>query len=363
METRTKLFAVSDIHGNGTLFEKALQDSHFEPNNPTHLLVVCGDLFDRGRENRKVYDILMRIPNKVLILGNHDIALKRILENKRFDKYDIYNGADITIKEFFGNDSVDSNGRITLDQRVADELKSLVDSSVDYFETYKYVFVHGWIPASADADPEFWQREWRSAPLFVWNEFRFAEWYTMYRHRLTLPNKTIVCGHRSAAFGSYFSRKRSKEDTTPFYAKNMIAIDGETVYSGRVNVVVLEDTLLETKEYEMSLNDEYFTAVKDGRKTVELRVRDEKRKALRSGDRITFSKKSDPMQKLFTRVKGCYLYEDFECLTEDFTVDEFGFHGRSKESVVKLANEIYGREKVKKYGALAIKLELLEDNE
>jgi len=351
------LFAVSDIHGNGTLFEKALYNSHFEVNNPDHLLIVCGDLFDRGSENRKVYDILMQIPNKVLISGNHDIALKRILNNKRFEKYDIYNGADTTIKEFFGNDCIDTKGKITTNPQISNELKTLIDSSVDYFETDNYVFVHGWIPTSTDVESEWWQREWRNAPLLVWDECRFSEWYNMYKHKLLLPDKTIVCGHRAASYGVYFDKKRSTKNNAPFYGKNIIAIDADTFYTGKVNVVVLEDTLIESRCHQMTLNDEYFLAVKNNRKTVELRVRDEKREQIRLGDTIVFSKKSDPEQKVMVRVKGCYLYESFESLVDDFTADELGFKGRAKKEIVKLANSIYDHKKTRKYGAFAIKFE------
>lgn len=357
MNNKIKLFAVSDIHGNGTLFEEALNNSHFDINNPNHLLIVCGDIFDRGTENRKVYDILMQIPNKILISGNHDIALKRILKNKCLGEYDIYNGADTTIKEFFGDDCIDGKGRIKTDQKISNELEQLIDSSVDYFETGNYVFVHGWIPTSMDVEPEWWQREWRNAPMFVWNECRFSEWYNMYKHKLLLPNKTIVCGHRSASYGTYFDKRRNPNSNSPFYGENIIAIDADTFYTGKVNVVVLEDTLISSRCHQMTLNDEYFLAVKNNRKTVELRVRDEKRKQVRIGDTIVFSKKSDPEQKVIVRVKGCYLYESFESLVDDFTADELGFKGKPKKDIVKLANSIYDYKKTRKYGAFAIKFE------
>lgn len=360
MENKTTLFAVSDIHGHGTIFEKALEDAGFRTDNPEHLLIICGDFFDRGGENKKVYDLLMQIPNKVLICGNHDVSLKRILKNKRLDQYDIYNGANTTIVEFFGKKSIDANGNIEIDETISNALKRLIDSAVDYFETQNYVFVHGWIPTSDEVEPDIWQSAWRNAPLFVWNEYRFTEWYNMYRYNLLLPNKTIVCGHRSSSYGTYFDKTRSATDCSPFYGKNMIAIDADTAYSGKVNVVVLEDTLIESKSHAMTLNDEHYFAVKDGRKTIELRVHDEKRRRIRSGDRIVFSKKSDTAQKILVCVKGCYLYENFECLVDDFTADELGFQTKSKRSIVKLVNSIYDRSKIRKCGALAIKFEMME---
>ena len=42
--------------------------------------------------------------------------------------------------------------------------------------------------------------------------------------------------------------------------------------------------------YEMKLNDEPFQKIRDGKKTIELRLFDEKRRKLELGDHIIFSK-------------------------------------------------------------------------
>lgn len=78
-----RLFVVSDIHGHYTLMKKALDDAGFDENNDNHVFVSCGDLFDRGVENRKVYDFVRRLKRKVLICGNHDERLLTIMSEKR----------------------------------------------------------------------------------------------------------------------------------------------------------------------------------------------------------------------------------------------------------------------------------------
>ena len=60
------------------------------------------------------------------------------------------------------------------------------------------------------------------------------------------------------------------------------------------------------------------------------------------------------------RVKGCYLYENFESLVYDFSADELGFKGKAKKDIVKLANSIYDYKKIRKYGAFAIKFERMK---
>ena len=58
--------------------------------------------------------------------------------------------------------------------------------------------------------------------------------------------KTIVCGHWHSSWGHCRLEGKCSEfgkdsDFSPFYAEGIIAIDGCTAYSGRVNCIVLED--------------------------------------------------------------------------------------------------------------------------
>ena len=72
-KTLKKIFAVSDIHGCATALRAALDGAGFDPKDPTYLLLVLGDLFDRGEENREVLAYLKGIRNKILIRGNHEV--------------------------------------------------------------------------------------------------------------------------------------------------------------------------------------------------------------------------------------------------------------------------------------------------
>ena len=74
-----KLFVVSDIHGHCTILSEALDRAGFDRRNPDHLLICCGDYFDRGTENMEVLQFLERLPRKILIRGNHEDMLKKLL--------------------------------------------------------------------------------------------------------------------------------------------------------------------------------------------------------------------------------------------------------------------------------------------
>lgn len=236
-----RLFVVSDIHGHYTQLKEALDAAGFDEKNGAHLLICCGDLFDRGRENRRVYDYVRGLEHKVLVRGNHDQRLREILTQKRADVYDLYNGAEVTLEEFFGPGCVNEYGDLRLPKhgKMAGKLCRLIDGMADYFETKHYVFVHGWIPTLPGKKEAL--ADWRNADAVAWRSSRHLEWMSLYGSPAMLPDKTIVCGHRPTRLGCQVDPKRSPTDTGIFYGQGMIAIDAGTIRSGHVNVLVLEE--------------------------------------------------------------------------------------------------------------------------
>lgn len=126
-----RYFAVSDIHGHAELLINELKNKGFCPGDPRHMLVCCGDCFDRGDENRRVYEYLKSVPNKVIVCGNHEELLTRALDRGRIKLSDIANGTDKTIEEFFGEDSIDGNGKIY----VSDSARMPIDDFLSQTET------------------------------------------------------------------------------------------------------------------------------------------------------------------------------------------------------------------------------------
>lgn len=236
---------VSDIHGHYTLLRKALKEAGFEANNDNHVLICCGDLFDRGQENRKVYDYIRKLPRKVLIRGNHDERLAYVLARKQLDYYDLRNGSEETLREFFGPDVLGYNGWLNLPKygKMAGILRRFVDSMVDYYETEHYVFTHGWLPLEKDSNISSVRADWRTADASDWHTARFLEWQYLYNAPSRLPEKTIVCGHRPTSYAWRFDPTRKTEDSGIFFGDGMIAIDACTVRSGRVNVLVLDEAI------------------------------------------------------------------------------------------------------------------------
>lgn len=240
-----KLFVVSDIHGHYTLLRQALDAAGFDGNSENHLLVCCGDLFDRGRENRKVYDYICGLPRKVLIKGNHDERLAEIITRRRADVFDMRHGTGLTLEEFFGPYAVDTYGMLCVPpgDETAEELLRFIGTMVDYYETEHYVFTHGFLPLQPGINISVVREDWRQATAEDWHHARFLEWQILYNTQARVPGKTIVCGHRPTTFAHFFDAKRGMRESSIFYGNGVIAIDAGTVRTGKVNVLVVEETI------------------------------------------------------------------------------------------------------------------------
>ena len=356
-----KIFAVSDIHGHATIFKKALQDAGFDSRNADHLLVCCGDCFDRGTENRAVLEFLQSIPNKVLIRGNHEDMLEQAMWRGSISSMEVYNGTINTLEEFFGVKSIDSNGKLAMNSRVQTELTDFINQMVDYFETQNYVFTHGWVPLDREWGDLQLRKDWRTASLSAWERGRFTEWNQAYQQRLILPDKTVVCGHRSAQYGSQFDPSRSPYCYDPFYGQKVIAIDGLTIVSKQVNIVVLEDELLYPRTHAMKLQREHFDRIADGSKIIEMRLYDEKRRKIRVGDTIEFTAVDREEDILRASVQGLYAYPGFDELVEEFTPAELGFPTTARAKISDYMLRLYGVEVAFKNKVLAIKVKVLTD--
>ncbi len=242
MIQKKKIFATSDIHGHFSILKEALDNAGFDPQNENHLLVCCGDYFDRGDENDQVMVYLERVKNKVLIRGNHEDMLLDLLYDGKVLLHHHTNGTLKTIENIFGSrafsfdsDVLDFSGQ----SRMVDRVCEFIDETVNYFETKNYVFVHGWIPKNGNT---FEGR--RSASEEAWKKARWEGWHLHYSLERPLPDKTLVCGHVPTFYASRFTLDRATADCSTFEKEGFIALDACTVQSHRINIYVTEDELL-----------------------------------------------------------------------------------------------------------------------
>ncbi len=360
------IFAVSDIHGHCTELEDALYEAGFVANDDRHLLVVCGDCFDRGDESKEVFDFLNFVKNKILIRGNHEDMLEVFLEQRLMGKAGFINGSDRTLRSFFGERAIGKpdlfyrfSYRLQLEDKedTVCRLKRFINGMYDYYETENYVFTHGWLPVDLRKDGNYAVRcDFRHDRPDTWARARVTEWYRTYGAGATLKEKTVVCGHRSARFGCLFDYKRNPFDYSIFAEDGIAVLDASTVQSGNVNVLVIENETVDPIVHEMSLQADPFRKIQSGEKRIELRLMDEKRRRIRVGDRIVFRCVGSE-DIVSVRVLGLYAYRNFDEVTDDFSDWDVGFEGR-KASLGALMREYYSDADLEKYGVLAIRVTL-----
>ena len=71
--------------------------------------------------------------------------------------------------------------------------------------------------------------------------------------------------------------------------------------------------------HKMKLNESPFERIKNGTKTIEFRLYDEKRQQIKIGDQIEFSKLPDLQEKLLVDVIDLYKEDTFEYLFRKVT--------------------------------------------
>lgn len=250
-----KFYIVSDIHGFYDEMRTALDEAGFDPNDENSWLISCGDIWDRGSQPVEVMQYLQGLPRKILVKGNHESLLQDLCERCYPGSHDFSNGTYNTVCEFGGAELGRSFEEccIITDHRTNDFIYNMVP----YFETQNYIFVHSFIPLkNLDGKSMYYTRnrqfefdpDWRHAHASEWEKARWGNPYELAK-RGFLPDKTLVFGHFHTSWPrhKYEGKPEMGEgaDFSIYYGDGYIGIDACTAYSGKVNILVIEDDFLE----------------------------------------------------------------------------------------------------------------------
>lgn len=109
----------------------------------------------------------------------------------------------------------------------------------------------------------------------------------------------------------------------------------------------------------MRLNDSPFEKIKAESKTIELRLYDEKRRKVKVGDEIEFTKISSN-EKLLVQVVNLYVFDTFEQLYAALPLDKCGY-AKEKLHYAKASDmeKIYPKEAQLKWGVMGIEIEVI----
>ena len=107
-------------------------------------------------------------------------------------------------------------------------------------------------------------------------------------------------------------------------------------------------------QHTMKLHHEPFELIKNGFKTIEMRLFDEKRQLLNLGDEITFTDTSNEHQ-ITCEVLSLNEYKDFTELYKNYDKKDLGY---SNDEIANPKDMLryYSEEDIKDYGVIAIKI-------
>ena len=104
----------------------------------------------------------------------------------------------------------------------------------------------------------------------------------------------------------------------------------------------------------MKLQESPFERIKNGTKTVEFRLYDEKRSKIKIGDQIEFSKLPDLQETILVDVLDLYREDTFENLFKKLFTDEDEIKKKTKSMY-----QYYSPDEEKQYGVVGIKISLI----
>lgn len=106
--------------------------------------------------------------------------------------------------------------------------------------------------------------------------------------------------------------------------------------------------------HHMGIYDEYLTSIKEGKKTIEVRLNDDKRRKIKVGDTIEFIRIPEKNETFRVQVTKLRKYVTFEELYNDIPFKEFDCEGWTMKEMLDSTYEIYTPEQEIKWGTLAI---------
>lgn len=259
-----KYFVCSDIHSFYSPMIKALDEKGYDKDNPQHCLIILGDLFDRGDETLKVIDFIRSIPEERLILirGNHEWFLLKLLERRLAIPADIKNGTVKTLAAVLKTD--DDHARLKIFNEEVAVLKEkyeyfkflleIIDREVQYYELGDKIFVHGWIPTDFTDEGPRPLENWREAYGYQWYDASCLNGMYQAKQGCIIDGKTIFCGHWHTSYGNVrrekpgltdaeYSKLEFENDKTfgIFSDEGITALDSCITFTNRMNVYVFEE--------------------------------------------------------------------------------------------------------------------------
>lgn len=149
----------------------------------------------------------------------------------------------------------------------------------------------------------------------------------------------------------YFYTRKINEKSL-YYAHKLIDYRSDFAYYNNFAQQIIDEIENGVKLHKMNLHNDPFVLIKEGSKTIEMRLNDEKRSLIRIGDKIEFQNNLSK-EKMIVKVKNIYHYKTFEELYLHHDKMSLGYK-EEEEAKAEDMFAYYSEEKINKYGVLAI---------
>lgn len=243
-------FCVADVHSFYTEMQRALSEQGYDKDNPSHIFVSLGDLFDRGPESKECLEFVNSIPRerKILIRGNHEILMHQMVFGGNWPRgIDKHNGTWKTACDLTGVDTAEvmekmrKNGAFWKYYRDTEYYRIVGD----------YILTHAWVPCKyigynggVKAIPI---EDWDTVDDYEWdNRFTWMNGMELWKEGVRIEGKTVICGHWNTSWGWKNIRHKCVDlyDGDAIHEslidEGIVALDACTIVSHKVNCFVFE---------------------------------------------------------------------------------------------------------------------------
>lgn len=110
-------------------------------------------------------------------------------------------------------------------------------------------------------------------------------------------------------------------------------------------------------EMKVHLHSDVFDIVKNGKKDIEVRINDEKRRLLKVGDTLVFLRRPNEDEEIRAKVVGLEYYDCFENLVDHYDMGRIYLSDYTKEQYLEEMKRFYTMEEQRENGVVAILFE------
>lgn len=242
-------FISSDIHSFYNEWVSSLNNSGFDINNPSHIVIIAGDLFDRGEQAVECYNFVKKLNDLnrlIYIRGNHEDLL--------FDCVDeLQQTGGCASPYHWSNGTMSTIIQLKQTGLLNEVLYFIKDNTINYYELGDYIFAHAGLPLKLTYEDD--------KPILVVNkeaseeEFKKHRWDNPIENlkKGELPsNKTMVVGHwHCSALWNFIDpnkycdlgevqNNRELNFNIAEYG-NLVMLDACTAYSHKVNILKINE--------------------------------------------------------------------------------------------------------------------------